>query len=202
MAVSRLCSIPDCGKPARTRGWCGMHYYRWLKHGSPFKTVKIPNGETQRFFESVVLKHSTDECLIWPFSDDARGYGAMTLNGKRGKAHIFVCEHFHGPRPSVHHDAAHSCGKGHLGCCAPSHLSWKTRSENHQDRRKHETYQLGELNPDAKLTTDQVHQIISLKGKMFQREIATLFGVSRENISAIHCGKSWSHLRDNSEFAS
>lgn len=29
------CSIPGCGKPSRSRGWCSMHYTRWKRHGSP-----------------------------------------------------------------------------------------------------------------------------------------------------------------------
>lgn len=29
------CSIEDCGRPARTRGWCGRHYQRWCNHGDP-----------------------------------------------------------------------------------------------------------------------------------------------------------------------
>ena len=33
MATSRLCSIPDCGKPVWARGWCGMHYQRWKASG-------------------------------------------------------------------------------------------------------------------------------------------------------------------------
>lgn len=33
MAVSRICSIKDCCNPARTRGWCSMHYARWLRNG-------------------------------------------------------------------------------------------------------------------------------------------------------------------------
>lgn len=35
MAHSRICSVPDCGKHARTRGWCENHYALWLRHGSP-----------------------------------------------------------------------------------------------------------------------------------------------------------------------
>lgn len=35
MATSRICSIPDCGKPAKAHGWCVRHYRRWLRHGDP-----------------------------------------------------------------------------------------------------------------------------------------------------------------------
>ena len=36
------CSIPDCARPAVTRGWCARHYQRWREtgdplHGSPVK---------------------------------------------------------------------------------------------------------------------------------------------------------------------
>ena len=31
----KLCSMPDCGKPSRTLGWCQMHYRRWRVHGNP-----------------------------------------------------------------------------------------------------------------------------------------------------------------------
>jgi HNH endonuclease len=27
------CSVPGCDLPARTRGWCNAHYWRWTKHG-------------------------------------------------------------------------------------------------------------------------------------------------------------------------
>ena len=32
--ADRTCSIDGCARSARTRGWCGMHYQRWLAHGS------------------------------------------------------------------------------------------------------------------------------------------------------------------------
>lgn len=33
MAISRLCSIHECGKPSVVRGWCRMHYRRWRRNG-------------------------------------------------------------------------------------------------------------------------------------------------------------------------
>lgn len=35
MADSRICSIPDCGKPRFGREWCNAHYTRWHRHGDP-----------------------------------------------------------------------------------------------------------------------------------------------------------------------
>lgn len=36
------CSIESCDKPARGRGWCAMHYWRWQKYGDP--DVAKPQG--------------------------------------------------------------------------------------------------------------------------------------------------------------
>lgn len=33
----RQCSIEGCVQPAKSRGWCGMHYNRWHKHGDPLR---------------------------------------------------------------------------------------------------------------------------------------------------------------------
>jgi hypothetical protein len=32
-----ICKEDDCDRPATTRGWCGMHYKRWLRIGSPVR---------------------------------------------------------------------------------------------------------------------------------------------------------------------
>ncbi len=29
------CTVEDCDKPSRTRGWCSMHYNRWIRNGDP-----------------------------------------------------------------------------------------------------------------------------------------------------------------------
>lgn len=35
--VQQLCAIEDCGRPRKTREWCGTHYARWTKTGDPLK---------------------------------------------------------------------------------------------------------------------------------------------------------------------
>jgi hypothetical protein len=38
------CRIEGCSRPARKRGWCTMHYWRWCEHGDP--TFVLPRATT------------------------------------------------------------------------------------------------------------------------------------------------------------
>jgi predicted XRE-type DNA-binding protein len=132
-------------------------------------------------------RYSDDNCLTWPFGG-ANGYGTFSFNGKMHYAHRFMCEMVHGPAPGRNYHASHSCGRGHLGCVNPRHLSWKTVSENQLDRAEHGTRNMG---PYGKLTDAQAAEIRALKGSMPQREIAAMYGVSRSTISWVMTGKTW-----------
>lgn len=195
MAVSRICSIPDCGKDAKRRTWCDTHYRRWLAHGDPIKVVKTPNGEKARFYRDVVLTYEGDECLIWPYAT-GNGYGYMRLNGRSISVTRSVCEEVHGAAPTPNHEAAHSCGNGHLACVAKRHLSWKTPKDNNADKIAHETHNRGERNGGAKLNEDNAREILALKGSLSRPVIAKMFGVSVTTILNIHSGKKWSWLTE------
>lgn len=186
----KTCEVESCDNPARTRGLCSKHYYRLLKHGDPQRLVKLTNGETLRYFNEVVLLYEGHDCLIWPYSR-TKGYGVMTIDGHRAYVHREACIKVHGHPPTPNHLAAHNCGNGHQGCCNPTHVYWATNAENQKDRVRDGTYQFGELNPTAKLTEADVLAIRAMKGEKLQREIADMFGISRENVSAIHRNKSW-----------
>lgn len=188
-----ICSIPDCGKYAFGRGLCQNHYYRLRTHGDPLGGRESP-GKLMRFIEDIALRWESDDCLKWPFSTNNAGYGQISVSGKRTYAHRYVCELTHGVAPTTDHEAAHSCGKGHLGCVNPKHLSWKTPKENQADRIAHGTDMRGELHPSSKLTKEQVLEIISLKGSATQSEIARMFGVSQPSICLIHRGKNWAFV--------
>src|SRR6188768_1203011 len=34
-ASSKSCSVQDCTNPVLARGWCGRHYQKWKREGSP-----------------------------------------------------------------------------------------------------------------------------------------------------------------------
>lgn len=72
------------------------------------------------------VDHEGDDCLLWPFTKNARGYGTVTY--ARGyTAAAAMCELAHGNRPEGK-QSAHSCGV--RLCVNPRHLRWATRSEN------------------------------------------------------------------------
>src|SRR5690349_13216798 len=171
MAHSRLCSIPDCGKPAHAKDYCNAHYRRFKQHGNPFGG-RTPKGEPLRWIQEVALCHVGDDCLMWPFSKDRHGYGQAVVDGRHLIASRYICELVHGTPPTPRHDAAHSCGKGHDACVAPGHLSWKTRAANMEDMLIHDTHRRGERNFNAKLTEAAVIQIIAMKGKESQSKLA------------------------------
>lgn len=190
MAALRLCSIPDCGKPARKRGWCQAHYMRWYNNGSPTAGKTSP-GELPRYLTNTVFVYRGDDCLIWPYARNKWGYGKVTIGGRTKGVHRLVCEYTHGPPPTVEHQACHSCGNGHLGCVAPNHLSWKTRKGNAADAIAHGVQIKGERHHMARLSALDVAQIRSLRGVIPQSEIAKRFGIRQNQVSRIQLGRSW-----------
>jgi len=190
MAQLRICSIPDCGKRVEARGWCVAHYNRWFRHGDPLGGG-ISKGEALRYYREVVLTYDGTDCLTWPYDCSTSGYGRLHYNGKQKNVSRLVCEESEGPPPTDHHEAAHSCGNGHLGCVAKRHLSWKTSAGNSSDRVKHGTSGAGEKNAGAKLTEMDVAEIRRLLGTMKQQDIADRFGVSAALISKIKHKELW-----------
>lgn len=111
-------------------------------------------------------------------------------NGKKTKKkiHTLILMAFVGDRP-VGLEARHLDGN----CLnnKPSNLKWGTRQENVDDKKIHGTIPIGTRNGRAKLTKEQVLEIISLKGDLSTGAIACKFNVAQTTISAIHTGRSW-----------
>lgn len=203
----KACSVDGCKgnayhKASGARGMCRKHYNRWYHHGDP--TIRLsPRGEIQEYYETVVLSYDGKECLIWPHARTMQGgYAKMTRGGKISHVSRFVCEDIYGPAPTDKHEAAHSCGNGHLACVAKSHLSWKTPSENAQDKLTHGTHNRGDRHVSSKLTESQVREIWRLRGKETQISLARRFGVSPVTIYKIYAGKKWGWLIPDLSFSS
>lgn len=187
--TNSICSVEGCDKASYSEGYCRVHHYRFSRHGDPL-AGKARSSDIMRFCDSASA-YEGDECLIWPYGKGTDGYGAMTANGKSIGAHRYICQMAHGDPPTPKHHAAHSCGKGQIGCVNPNHLSWKTNQENMDDMVAHGNSLRGENNPSSKLTEADVKEILLLKGKTSKSAVARMFSVSRPTISRIYSGRNW-----------
>lgn len=141
-----------------------------------------------RWFMLKALISTDDQCIYWPFSRSNEGYPRINRNGKPTPTSRWVCELVHGPAPSPEYEAAHSCGRGHLGCINPNHLRWDTRKGNFADKLIHGTDTRGQKSPVAKLTDAQVAAIRSIGEVVPQGLIAQEFGIAQSYVSRILSG--------------
>jgi DNA-binding XRE family transcriptional regulator len=186
------CSADDCSKTPFRRGLCAMHYSRLLRRGELNPTPrKAANGSVALWIEEHA-GFSGDECLVWPFATFSNGYGAVNDDPRGRVASRVMCWRAHGAPPTPEHEAAHSCGNGHLGCVHQGHLSWKIPVVNAEDKIAHGTVNGGARNGGAKLTEDRVRHVRQMLGNGYSQQlIAKWMGVSRSTITRIATGVSW-----------
>jgi hypothetical protein len=120
-----------------------------------------------------------------------RGHLRYNLRGGMRSGHQLVLEAFVGP-----------CPPG-MECCHGNdipddnrieNLRWDTPKSNGEDRVRNGGQVRGEAHHQAKLTEGEVREILALRGKLSQREIAKRFGVSQVNVGLILNGRSWNHV--------
>lgn len=123
------CKIDDCENVAKTKGWCGKHYQRWLVNGDPLYIRTQPKGSRKTAICSVddcsrpvhanCLCGKHQQRLYHHGSTDARrnengaghvhhtGYRYLKINNKAVAEHRLIAERALGkPLPAgavVHH---------------------------------------------------------------------------------------------------
>jgi hypothetical protein len=128
------CSIDGCERPHYGRGWCAMHYTRWLRHGDPLTVIQAPPPAVR--FWSNVDKHGPDgihsqtgenlgPCWLWTAAQNGQGYGVLKA-GRMVRAHRFAYELLVGQAVGL--DLDHLCRVRH--CVRSAHLEPVTRREN------------------------------------------------------------------------
>jgi len=120
------------------------------------------------------------------------GYPRVTLQNAAGekcveRVHLLVARAFLGAargRLVRHKD-------GNKARPRLSNLEYGSYLDNKLDKHRHGTDQVGERNSQAELIGKHARQIYKLKGKQTQKDIADMFGISRQAVSDIHRGITW-----------
>lgn len=137
-----------------------------------------------------VFKHinmhggDTNVCWEWKLkfnAKDQRPY--FTVDGKRQPSYAVALEAYKGPKKEGQ-IALHSCDNGTapIGCCNPHHLKWGDHQSNMDEMKERERHGLPKTVVRAirrLLLSEQSHQ-----------EIADLYGISRETVTAINNNRS------------
>lgn len=188
-----ICSVENCNRTANIRGFCGLHYQRWKKHGDPLHGdgKRAAVGRANEFLRSMPV---TDDCVLWPFGILPNGYGSAYLDGKTIGAHRLSFMIHCGEIPKGMY-VLHSCDNP--TCCNPRHLRAGTPLDNMQDKvnRGRLVVPRGEQSRHAKLTESDVIEIRKLYASgMTQLKLAKEFGVSQPHIGDIVRCEVWKHL--------
>ena len=137
-------------------------------------------------------------CWLWTEGFNYFGYGRFSVGRQSIGAHRYSYELHIGPIPDGLY-VCHHCDNP--ACVNPAHLFVGTAADNTADsvakgRHYDGNHFVGETNPSAKLTADDVLAIrdLATRRAMFQRDIATKFGVSQALIEKIIARKVWSHI--------
>lgn len=121
-----ICSLEDCTGDHWAKGFCRKHWNRVKRNGDPNVTKK-PRPEHIGAFIETALDTTTDECVMWPFKVQHKGY-AVWADRRVGR---MVLERTQGPAPKGRPLCLHSCHTP--ACINPAHLRWGTAKENTAD---------------------------------------------------------------------
>lgn len=101
MEATRICSVDDCDRPSKSRGWCGTHYERWRRTGSADDPISRP----------------TATCSIDACTDPVLSRGWCSKHYRRWKTHGTAQ---HEPPAATLGCQVEGCDGGHLalGYCS------------------------------------------------------------------------------------
>lgn len=139
----------------------------------------------ERFFSRFFIDQKTG-CWEWTAHRDKDGYGVLPGDKKNTRAHRLSYEIHNGEIP----DGLFVCHKcDNPGCVNPDHLFTGTAKDNNRDALMKGRNFIGEKNGNAKLSYENVKEILS--SELNGQQLADKFGVTRATINAIRRGETW-----------
>lgn len=195
--LNKRCGITGCDKTYYAHGYCGMHYQRNRKNGSPDDGAMSHAPPEVRFMRRV--EKSETGCWMWKGAGSRKtGYGLCQPGGKGTSgvlAHRFSYQMHKGPIPKGLH-VRHSCNVRR--CVNPDHLSVGTHQDNMDDMTTEQRVAAapkGEAHHAAVLNEEAVRDIRS-RSKMrgFIAGLSKQYGVTKSTIGAVRNGSAWKHV--------
>jgi hypothetical protein len=146
---------------------------------------------TKDRIESKVERIPEFGCWVWMGTTTVRGYGQIESFKRKHYAHRASYEAFVGPIPEGM-NVCHACDN--VYCVNPAHLFLGTQKQNLEDMVKKKRSTLGEKNPMAKLSAEDVKDIkYLLSTDVSSKFLALEYGVTTSAINLIKQGKRWNH---------
>ncbi len=173
----RICAIPDCKKKQEAGGFCLKHYARFKRHGDPLYESREYHGMSD-----------SSEYRIWR-SIQVRCNNKNQVNYyKYGKRGITVCERWlnsfsafyedMGPKPFPRAQIDRINNDGDY---TPQNCHWVNNAQNCQNRS----------NNKLTMKTAELIRKVYKAGGILQRELAIIYGVSRELVSDVVTQRVW-----------
>ena len=142
-----------------------------------------------RFWSKVNIK-GTNDCWIWLGAKHLNNYGAFSSNHVIYLAHRFAYEISKYPIPKGKW-VLHTCDNP--SCVNPNHLFLGNCQLNHDDMVSKKRSTVGEKNPSAKLSLEQVKEIkhLYLSSKITQKVLADRYLIHPQQVFNIIHNISW-----------
>lgn len=148
-----------------------------------------PAQRISAFWSNVDKSPDEDACWLWTGFRDVGGYGRVSKwrEANEQMAHRISYLIAHGEIPKGLH-VLHQCDNP--SCVNPRHLFLGTNTDNMRDRDEKGRVASGERNGRAKLSDEDVFEILRLTAEgVRQKEIAKRFSVGRDYIWRITTGR-------------
>jgi hypothetical protein len=182
-----------CGQDA------GYYYDKTQTRPNSGKPRPYAIGHWQQLTPEGVKSRSRENlntgCWEWQGHRDDRGYGTVSLWGRKHRAHRAAYMLLVGPVPDDL-EVCHRCDNP--PCVNPDHMFLGTHAENMADAKAKGRSARGERVSGAKLTEDDVREIRRRyrEGGITQSELGREYGLTQGGIGHIVLGTRWAHVRD------